>query len=52
MVVSSCQSWLCPYETGFSGPATLSISLPSGSVDGDYVDFYDEEDNGYMISTL
>merc|ERR1711953_443257 len=30
MVVTSCQSWLCPYETGFSGPATLSISLPSG----------------------
>ena len=30
VVVTSCQSWLCPYETGFSGPATLSMTLPSG----------------------
>merc|ERR1712012_941528 len=30
VVVTSCQNWLCPYETGFSGPATLSMTLPSG----------------------
>ena len=30
VVVTSCQRWLCPYETGYSGPAVLEVKLPSG----------------------
>ena len=29
-LLTSCHSWLCPYQTGYSGPALLTISLPTG----------------------
>ena len=28
--LTSCHSWLCPYQTGYSGPALLTLSLPTG----------------------
>ena len=27
--LESCQTWLCPYQTGLSGPSTVIVSLPS-----------------------
>ena len=31
-ILKSCQTWLCPYQTGYSGPSLLSITLPSGYI--------------------
>ena len=28
--LTSCHSWLCPYQTGVSGPALLTFALPTG----------------------
>ena len=30
VLLKSCQTWLCPYQTGYSGPSTVIISLPTG----------------------
>ena len=30
--LESCHSWLCPYQTGYSGPAVVSVTLPSGYI--------------------
>ena len=30
--LESCQSWLCPYQTGYSGPSIVQVDLPSGFI--------------------
>ena len=37
--LKTCQTWLCPYQTGYSGPSTVMVTLPSGfTVTEDMVD--------------
>ena len=39
VLLKSCQTWLCPYQTGYSGPSTVIISLPTGfNVTHDMID--------------
>merc|ERR1719319_293874 len=30
LTVTACMRWLCPYETGYSGPAVLEVEVSSG----------------------
>ena len=30
--LKSCQTWLCPYQTGYSGPSTVTLTLPTGFI--------------------
>ena len=42
--LKTCQTWLCPYQTGYSGPSTVMVTLPSGfTVIEDMVDIHSME---------